>query len=342
MENKPEKTSKFPASNWVVILKAFLILIFLPIAAVWYIWEKTTWSKRSKWIATAAIVFVTVILFSIDSSNTENEKNKEAEALKARVAVLENNLAQEKQKNVTENAQNVLPESKSTNNPASSELFDVVGVTDGDTIKVSINGKIEALRLIGIDTPETVDPRKAVQCFGKEASDKAKEILTGKKVMLEADGIQGERDQYGRLLRFIFLKDGTFFNQKMIEEGYAHEYTYQNKPYKYQTQFKDAEKTARENKLGLWAQDSCNGDTEKAAAAISSDSTVSLVTSTTSSVEASGAAVVSPVSIGGVVKKSTTGICHAPGTSYYEKTKTFTSFDSIQQCLDSGGRLPLR
>jgi hypothetical protein len=51
---------------------------------------------------------------------------------------------------------------------------------------------------------------------------------------------------------------------------------------------------------------------------------------------------VPPISSGGVVKKSTTGICHAPGTTYYVKTKTFTSFGSIQQCLDSGGRLPLR
>jgi hypothetical protein len=182
-----------------------------------------------------------------------------------------------------------------------------------------------------------------VQCFGKESSDKTKEILTGKKVAMEADGTQGERDQYGRLLRYVFLEDGTFFNQKMIEEGYAQQYTYQSKPYKYQTQFKEAEKSARENKLGLWAQDTCNGDTEKAAAAVSSDSAISATSSsTTSSQETSGAAIVPSVSIGGVVKKSTTGICHAPGTTYYEKTKTFTSFDSIQQCLDSGGRLPKR
>lgn len=144
------------------------------------------------------------------------------------------------------------------------EVFAVVSVTDGDTIKVNINGKTETLRLIGIDTPETVDPRKTVQCFGKEASTKAKEMLTGKKVRLEGDTTQGERDKYQRLLRYVYLEDGTFFNKWMIENGFAHEYTY-NQPYKFQSEFKEAEKTARENRRGLWG-DICNGDTTQPAA----------------------------------------------------------------------------
>jgi len=143
-------------------------------------------------------------------------------------------------------------------------LFSVFSVVDGDTIKVNIDGKIETLRLIGIDTPETVDPRKVVQCFGKEASDKAKGILSGKKVRLEADSTQGEYDKYNRLLRYVFLEDGTNFNKLMISEGYAHEYTY-DLPYKYQAGFKRAEKEAREAKKGLWADDTCAGDTTQSA-----------------------------------------------------------------------------
>ena len=96
-----------------------------------------------------------------------------------------------------------------------------------------------------------------MQCYGKEASDKAKEVLTDKSVSLEADPTQGERDKYNRLLRFVFLEDGTNFNKLMINEGYAHEYTYQSNPYKYQEDFKNAETAAREGKKGLWADNVC-------------------------------------------------------------------------------------
>ena len=136
----------------------------------------------------------------------------------------------------------------------------ILKVVDGDTIDVEINGKKEVVRLIGIDTPEIVDPRKPVQCFGKEASAKAKEILNGKKIRLEQDKTQGNRDKYGRLLRFIFLEDGTNFNKLMIDQGFAHEYTYQSNPYKYQKKFIGAEKSARENKKGLWADGVCGNN----------------------------------------------------------------------------------
>lgn len=134
--------------------------------------------------------------------------------------------------------------------------YPVVKVVDGDTLAVLMNGKSVTLRLIGLDTPETVDPRKPVQCFGKAASDKAKELLSGKTVHLEMDPSQGELDKYGRTLAYVFLSDGTLFNKYMIAEGYGHEYTY-NLPYKYQTGFKAAEKTAREEKKGLWADGVC-------------------------------------------------------------------------------------
>lgn len=136
------------------------------------------------------------------------------------------------------------------------DFYEVIKVIDGDTITVKINGKTETIRLIGIDSPESVDPRKPVQCFGKEASDKAREILIGKKVSLEYDSTQGDKDKYKRLLRYVFLEDGTNFNKLMISEGYAHEYTY-NTQYKYQDEFKEAEKNARENNRGLWAQGAC-------------------------------------------------------------------------------------
>ncbi len=132
--------------------------------------------------------------------------------------------------------------------PQENKKYLVNRVVDGDTIKID---KIGTVRLIGIDTPETVDPRKEVQCFGIEASNKAKELLEGNEVILELDPSQGDVDKYGRILAYVYLENGEMFNKIMIKEGYAHEYTY-NTPYKYQAKFKELEQKARELKLGLW------------------------------------------------------------------------------------------
>ena len=145
---------------------------------------------------------------------------------------------------------------QSSGNFASSSLYKVVKVVDGDTIDVDINGKVTRLRLIGMDTPEVVDPRKPVQCFGREASAKAKELLIGQSVGLESDLSQGELDKYGRTLRYVYLADGRSFNKLMIDEGYAHEYTY-DLPYKYQAEYKKAQKGAETSKKGLWADNAC-------------------------------------------------------------------------------------
>ncbi|MFA7308487.1 MAG: thermonuclease family protein [Patescibacteria group bacterium] len=142
--------------------------------------------------------------------------------------------------------------------PQASDLVPVVLVVDGDTLIAHINGKDEKIRLIGINTPETVDPRKPVECFGQEASKHAKEILTGTQIALEPDPTQDSRDKYGRLLRYVYLPDGTLFNQLMVEEGYAYEYTYQT-PYQYQAQFKEAQSDAKSNNRGLWDPTTCNG-----------------------------------------------------------------------------------
>jgi len=152
-----------------------------------------------------------------------------------------------------------------TTPPLPNDTYPVAKVIDGDTISIIKDGKTVTLRLIGLDTPETVDPRKPVQCFGKAASDKAKELLAGKTVRLEFDSSQGLLDKYGRTLAYVFLPGGTLFNQYMIAEGYAHEYTY-DLPYKYQREFKAAEARAREEKKGLWADDTCAGDTKQPAA----------------------------------------------------------------------------
>jgi micrococcal nuclease len=131
-------------------------------------------------------------------------------------------------------------------------------VIDGDTIDVKLNGKKERVRLIGINTPETVDKRRPIQCFGPEASKRTHELLDHHAVRLEAGA--EDRDKYGRLLRFVFSEDATNVGQRLISEGYAQEYTYQGQSYRYQSEFKRAETEAKSAGRGLWSAGACNGD----------------------------------------------------------------------------------
>lgn len=128
----------------------------------------------------------------------------------------------------------------------------VLRVIDGDTIDVFINAKKERVRLIGMDTPEAVDHGKPIQCFGPESQDEAKKVLNGQQIRLEPDSSQGEKDKYQRSLYYIFLADGTNFNELMIRKGFAREYTYKT-AYKYQKEFKLAQQEAQKEKLGLWS-----------------------------------------------------------------------------------------
>lgn len=243
-----------------LIIKIIAYLLLWPIFLLIWIWNKSNWPKNTKWLATAGIGVVFLFVLMSSNASKDTKQSDQNAALNSKIENLEKQLEEEKQKNnqpVEEKTEEI---TKQENSPeeSTSETYLVVSVVDGDTVAVEINGEKEVLRLIGINTPETVDPRKPVECFGKEASNKAKEILTGQRVRLEADPTQGELDKYNRLLRYVILEDGTNFNKKMIEDGYAYENTY-NVPYRYQTEFKEAEKTAREAGRGLWAKDTCNG-----------------------------------------------------------------------------------
>jgi len=135
--------------------------------------------------------------------------------------------------------------------------YPVVSVVDGDTVKVRMGGRVESVRLIGIDAPETNAPGRAGQCFGPESSAKARELLAGKVVRLEFDESQSRRDRYERLLAYVWVDD-VLVNERMIRQGYAREFTY-NTPYRYQAAFQAAEQDARAAGRGLWAADTCGG-----------------------------------------------------------------------------------
>ena len=144
-------------------------------------------------------------------------------------------------------------ESSSTAN-LEQEGFLVTKVIDGDTIEVLINNQKVRVRLIGVDTPETVDPNRPNGCFGKEASEITKQLLTGKKVFLEKD--VSETDRYGRLLRYVYLptEEGKriFVNDYLIRQGFGMVLTYPP-DVKFSDQFLKAQQSAKEQNLGLWA-----------------------------------------------------------------------------------------
>jgi micrococcal nuclease len=89
-----------------------------------------------------------------------------------------------------------------------------------------VDGQSQSVRLLGIDTPETKDPRKPVQCFGEQASARTHDLLDGREVWLEFDPSQGRKDRYGRLLAYVWLDHSSMVNETLIREGFAHKYTY--------------------------------------------------------------------------------------------------------------------
>lgn len=134
----------------------------------------------------------------------------------------------------------------------------VTDVADGDTFSVRLDDGTEArVRMLGVDTPETVDPRKPVQCFGKEASTFTKSLLEGARVELVPDPLADERDKYGRLLRNVFTADGTDLNAQLIREGFAHAYlSFPLDPAR-KKELYDLEAQAKAEGRGLWG-DTCN------------------------------------------------------------------------------------
>jgi micrococcal nuclease len=131
-------------------------------------------------------------------------------------------------------------------------MYRITRYSDGDTITIDMLGTSETIRFIGVDTPETHDPRKKVQCYGPAASAFTKNTLTaaGSKVRLAADSLSNNRDRYNRLLRYVYLPDGTLLNLKLIQEGYGFYYPYF--PFTKSTEFDTAQQQAKTAAKGLW------------------------------------------------------------------------------------------
>ncbi len=131
--------------------------------------------------------------------------------------------------------------------PPDLELRTVTRVVDGDTLALDGDEKV---RLIGVDTPETVHPTKPVEYFGREASTFTKRMAEGQQVYLEYEQGSPTKDRYGRTLDYIYLKDSTLLNEEITERRYGHAYT--RFPFSKMVEFRAAQRRAQSHGLGLW------------------------------------------------------------------------------------------
>jgi micrococcal nuclease len=144
----------------------------------------------------------------------------------------------------------VAPKNFTINTPPKPGYYEVTSVQDGDTFTVNMDGREEKVRLIGVDTPETIKPNSPVECYGVMASNHLKKLLADQSVRLEADAINQNRDRYDRLLRYAYLSDGTLINKIIILEGYG--FAYLSFPFTKAEEFRLAQVSARQARIGVW------------------------------------------------------------------------------------------
>lgn len=212
-----------------------------------------------------SLIIIAVLIISIAILRNQFSTNNSniVDNLKNLGSQLVNNISNDLDPNITNSLYNFMDISDSTtantskniaentaNNTNISEAsYKVTRVVDGDTIIIDYNGKEERVRLIGVDTPESVHPNAEKNTeFGKTASNFTKQYLENKYVKIELD-VQ-ERDKYGRLLAYVYLDD-IMYNKTLLQKGYAKIATYPPNV-KYVNDFTEIQKEAQNNKKGLW------------------------------------------------------------------------------------------
>lgn len=134
---------------------------------------------------------------------------------------------------------------------------ELIRTVDGDTAKFKMDEEIVTVRFLGINTKETVDPKRGKEEWGKEASDFTKEKLeNAAKIELEFDSYADEKDKYSRYLAWIWV-DNELLQNLLVECGLAENYMLQNN-YKYAGMLQESEEIAKNNKLGIWSSETNN------------------------------------------------------------------------------------
>jgi micrococcal nuclease len=136
----------------------------------------------------------------------------------------------------------------------------LITMIDPDTLLVRENGRLYRVQLIGADAPEKTGTAKSPQCYDGKALKQAAEIFrTNRQVTLAIDGKAGEKDDFGRNLRYVYLPDGKLYNGLLIEKGLAKESNPKNVDYKMKDELLKAQDAAKSAATGIWDPNGCNG-----------------------------------------------------------------------------------
>ncbi len=192
----------------------------------------------------------------------------------------------------------------------------VINVVDGDTIDVLIRGRELRVRYIGIDTPETVDPKRPVECFGREASERNRELVESMTVGLERD--VSETDQFGRLLRHVWA-NGEMVNAALVEEGYASASTFPP-DVRYAALFAALETQARAHNRGLWGPACATPEAPPPA----------------TGTECDYSSASEPVIKGNISLNTGEKIYHVPGGEFYDQTVISEAKGERWFCTEAG------
>lgn len=226
--------------NDLIAIPFFILFFLSPLLCLYFLIRKQHFNKlikkdwsRKKISATFFILFVVSFVgFGIFAEPIETE-------------TVENQSAQILANEQEQAAQVAGAETSAEISEIQRETVKVVRVIDGDTIEIEGGQK---LRYIGIDTPESKDPNKDVECFANEATQKNEQLVLNQEVRLEKD--VSEVDKYGRLLRYVYVGD-QMVNEILVREGYAQASAYPP-DVKYQDLFAKLEQEARDQATGLW------------------------------------------------------------------------------------------
>ncbi|PKR79213.1 hypothetical protein CEY16_05590 [Halalkalibacillus sediminis] len=181
------------------------------------------------------------------SNNSSNDKEKEDSSKEDSSKSEDSSSSNDNKANSSTKEKN---KSKDDGNNSNLDTATVTRIVDGDTIEINLNGTVESVRLLLVDTPETKHPSKPVQPFGPEASKFATNVLSGKEVKVEYDG--PKRDHYGRLLAYLWV-DGKNFNKMLLEEGFARLAYVYDPPYTHMDSFTKAQTRAMNAGKNIWS-----------------------------------------------------------------------------------------
>ncbi|WP_419880607.1 thermonuclease family protein [Peribacillus sp. B-H-3] len=215
----------------------------------------------------------------------------------------------------------------------------IVRAIDGDTVKIKLNGRVETVRMLCVDTPETHHPRLGVQPFGLEAAQFTKKILySGRKIEIEP-GINMGRDKYGRLLGYIYT-DGKMFNETLLEKGLARvAYIYPPNT-KYTGQFYAIQKKAQQKRAGIWSLE--NYATDKGFDTNAAETALDKKGTSRAAHQNSKPSVDHSLNracdIKGNISSSGTRIYHLPGQHFYNATKPEKMFCTENEAVKAGFR----